>query len=101
MAGALEELTERLGTISDLGKAGALLFWDERTKMPPGGAEARADQVGTLARIGHELVTSDELAELIERAGGELADVDPDSDEARLVRVARRDCGKARRVPTD
>jgi carboxypeptidase Taq len=101
MGAALEELMERLGTISDLGKAGALLFWDERTKMPVGGAEARADQLGTLARIGHERLISDELAALIERAGDELADADPDSDEARLVRVARRDCRKARRVPAD
>ena len=100
-AAALEELRERLGTISDLAKAGALLFWDERTKMPPGGAGARADQVATLARLGHELLIADELAGLIERAGDELVDADPDSDEARLVRVARRDTGKARRVPTD
>ena len=97
----LEELRQRLGRISDLAKAGALLFWDERTKMPPGGAEARAEQVATLARLGHELLISDELAGLIERAGDELAGADPDSDEARLVKVARRETGKARRVPSD
>jgi len=100
MAVAIEELRERLGTISDLAKAGALLFWDERTKMPPAGAGARADQVATLARLGHELLTADELATLIERAGDEL-DAGPDSDDARLVRVARRDAAKARRVPSE
>ena len=97
----MEELSERLATISDLGRAGVLLFWDERTKMPPGGAANRAEQLATLARLGHELLVSDELAELIGRAAGEVGDESYESDAASVVRVARRDGEKARRVPAE
>ncbi len=101
MPSALEDLRNRFETISDLERAGALVFWDERTKMPPGGAEPRSEMLATLARISHELVVSDELAEVVERAAAETNGADPDSDDARLVRVATRDTAKARRVPTE
>ena len=50
-----DELRRRLGEIHDLEKAAGLLSWDEETKMPPTGAEARAEQRATLNRIAHEL----------------------------------------------
>jgi carboxypeptidase Taq len=98
---ALEQVKDRLATLSDLGKAGSLLFWDERTKMPEAGAEARADQVATLARLGHELLTDDGLAELLDAAADEVSSAPAESDDVRMVRVARRDAAKARRVPAD
>ncbi len=101
MPSALDELKARLGRIADLDRAAALLAWDERTGMPPGGAQARAEQLATLAELGHELTVSDELAELIERAAGEVEGLPYESDEASLVRVARRDVERARRVPTE
>ncbi len=99
MGSKLEDLRERLAEINDLGRARALLAWDEWTQMPPAGAEVRAEQVATLARIRHELLISDELGRLIEGAGGETEDLPYDSDDASLVRVARRGWEKARRVP--
>ena len=39
MPAGLEELRFRLAEISDLGRARSLLSWDERTQMPPAGAE--------------------------------------------------------------
>jgi carboxypeptidase Taq len=101
MGSNLEELRERLAEISDLGRARALLGWDERTQMPPAGAEVRAEQVATLARIRHELLISDELGRLIEGAAAETESLPYDSDDASLVRVARRGWEKARRVPAD
>jgi len=101
VATALDQLRERLGVISDLGRAQALLAWDERTQMPPAGAEPRAEQQATLARVGHELQISDELGGLLADAEGETLNASYDSDEASLVRVARREWEKARRVPTD
>ena len=50
----MKALLEPLGEISDLGRARALLAWDERTQMPPGGAGVRAEQLATLTRIAHE-----------------------------------------------
>ena len=69
--------------------------------MPPGGAEARAEQRATLNRIAHELQIAPELGELLES----LRDVedahDHDSFEASLIRVARRDYEKQARVPAE
>jgi carboxypeptidase Taq len=97
---ALESLRARLAEISDLGRARALLAWDERTKMPPAGAEARASQLGTLARIRHERLASEETGRLLEQAATESHGKAEDSD-ACLVRVARREWEKARRVPAE
>jgi carboxypeptidase Taq len=101
VASSLDDLRERLAEINDLGRARALMGWDERTQMPPAGAEARAEQVATLARIRHQKLISDELGRLIEAAGRETEGLDYDSDDASLVRVARRGWDKSRRVPAD
>jgi carboxypeptidase Taq len=101
MPSALEELKERLATLSDLDRVGSLLFWDERTKMPPGGGPARSEQLATMAKLGPELLVSDELAEAVERAADEVDGTPPDSDDACVIRVARRETTKARRVPTE
>jgi carboxypeptidase Taq len=101
MPTALEAARKRLETIGDLSRASALLAWDERTKMPKGGGAARANQLATLARVSHELATSDELLELLESASAELEGEPDDSDDRCLVRVALRDAHKARRIPTE
>jgi carboxypeptidase Taq len=100
-AASLDELRERLAEISDLGRARALMAWDERTQMPPAGFEPRAEQLATLARIRHERLISDDLGRLIESAAAELDSAPYDSDEASLVRVALRGWEKARRVPPE
>src|SRR3954453_7892619 len=95
----LDQLRALLAEISDLGGARALLNWDEWTKMPPGGAEARGEQQATLARIGHEHLVSDQLGRLVDEAAVQTDGLPYESDEASLVRVARREWEKARRVP--
>jgi carboxypeptidase Taq len=96
-----DELLVRLGAISDLERAGALLVWDEETKMPPLGAAARAEQRATIARVAHELATAPALGELLDELRELEADSDPDSFEACVLRVARRDYERERRVPPD
>jgi carboxypeptidase Taq len=95
------ELRERLAEVHDLDRACAVLTWDERTKMPPGGAAARADQLGTLARVKHYRLAADEVGRLLDELAGYEESLPPDSTEASLIRVARRDHQKARRVPPD
>lgn len=97
----LEELRARLAEISDLGGARALLDWDQRTQMPPAGAEIRAEQLATLARIRHERLVSDGLGAALDGAAAEVEGSPYESVEASLVRVARREWEKARRVPTE
>jgi len=96
-----DELLRRLGAIHDVEKAAAVLSWDEETKMPPSGAEARAEQRATLNRIAHELQVSPELGDLLEELRPFGEEHDYDSFEASLIRVAHRDYEKAVRVPPD
>jgi carboxypeptidase Taq len=93
------ELVSRLNEISDLGKASALLSWDQQVMMPPKGAPARAEQLATVGRIAHEKFISDDLGRLLDELAG-FEEAHPyDSFEASLVRVTRRDWEKARKVP--
>jgi carboxypeptidase Taq len=96
---ALDALRDRLGELYDLGAIARLAGWDQRTMMPPAGGPSRAHQMGTLERLAHERATSDEIGEWLdelERDGAELSDVDRD-----VVRLARRDWDRARRVSGD
>jgi carboxypeptidase Taq len=97
----LEPLLAALGEVSDLGRARALLAWDERTKMPPRGAGVRAEQLATLTRLRHLRLRSDELGELLDEAAAGLDSAPRDSFAASLVRVTRREWEKARRVPAE
>lgn len=91
-------LRTRLAEVHDLSRAASLLGWDERTKMPPAGAGARADQLATLAKVRHELFCSDEVGELIAAVRAEAHEGSLGAD---LARVAGRDWDKARRVPSE
>ena len=62
--------------------------------MPADGVGGRAEQLASLARLAHEMLVSPETGELLEDAGGE-----PGSDEAALLRLARREYRRASRLP--
>ena len=94
---ALADLRGRLAELSDLAALGRLAAWDQRTMMPPEGAASRAHQLATITRLAHDLETADEV-------GAWLEDIEVDSlDEIDrdVVRVARRDWDRARRVPRE
>jgi len=95
----LGELKSRLTEINDLGRAAAVLGWDQQTYMPPGGGLARSEQLATVEKLSHQMFTSEEIGELLEDAAAETAGLDYDSDDASLIRVTRRDYDKARKVP--
>jgi carboxypeptidase Taq len=97
--GVLDEVRERVAEITDLGRARALLAWDERTQMPAAGAPARAEHIATLTRLRHERLCSDELWRLLEAARPAVAEQPYESFDASLIRVTRRIAEKARRVP--
>jgi carboxypeptidase Taq len=75
-----------------------VLGWDQQVYMPPGGAEARAEQLSTLSKIAHDMFVVDEIGVLLEDLA--KADFPYDSDEASLIRVVRRDYDKARKLPS-
>ena len=96
----LVRLKELLAEISDLRYSAALLGWDQQTYMPPGGAEARGNQLALIGRLAHERTTSSELGQLLDDLKPFAATLDPDSDDARLVKVSARAYDKAIRIST-
>ena len=97
MSEKLEQLKERLGEVEDIGRAASVLGWDQQVNMPPGGSEARGQQLATLSKIAQEKFIADEVGRLIDDLKKELDGAD--TDEAALVRVAARNYDKAKRVP--
>ena len=94
----IEKLKDILAEISDLNGAIALLEWDQQTYMPDGGAEARARQLGTLGKLAHEKSVSMELGKLLDGLRDKTDSMDPDSDNARLIKFAIRDYDRETRV---
>jgi carboxypeptidase Taq len=95
---SIDSLKERLKDVRALDSAIAIMEWDQQTFMPKGGAEARAEYVGLLSRMRHELFTQDETRTAVEKAG---EGVDPNSEQGALVRVVGRDLDLATKIPTE
>ena len=98
---AYEDLSGRLAEVSDLMSAGMVLGWDHRTMMPRNGAAARAEQLGTITRIAHDMFTAPEIGKLLDELEPWAESLDYDSTEASLIRLVRRDYDKAVRVPAE
>jgi len=100
MGDPLAALKARLADVHALGMAARLLEWDQLVMMPSTGAEGRADHIATVQRLAHELFTDDDVGALLEELAPLEGSLDPASVDASLVRVARRDWEKARRIPS-
>ncbi|HEY7967150.1 MAG TPA: carboxypeptidase M32 [Solirubrobacteraceae bacterium] len=103
-------LRERMSELADLEAICGLLDWDQETMMPPHGASARAEHFATVERLHHERLTAPEVGVWLDSLDGDALDdaaamtAEPtdaiDRDHA-LLRVTRRDRGKALRVPRE
>jgi carboxypeptidase Taq len=96
---ALERLSTRLDDLFYLTSAAAALSWEQQTYMPTGGAQTRAGQLATLARLEHEMFTAHETGALLQAAAQEVADADYGSPAASLVRVTQRDYDLRTKIP--
>lgn len=96
---AYETLKSRFHRLAALQGAQAVLHWDRATMMPEGGARARAEQQAALAMVGHEMLTSPQLADLVASAE-ETADALPEWDRANLSEM-RRLLAHANATPAD
>jgi carboxypeptidase Taq len=100
MSDVLEQLKERLIEVGDLTKVVRLLSWDQQTMMPPAGTAHRADQMSTVFRLAHERFTDPEVGRLLDELRPLEESLDPDSDDAALIRLTRREYEKAVKVPS-
>jgi len=95
----LNQLKGKLLQLADLNYTQAVLGWDMQVNMPPGGAEDRGELLATLGLIVHERFVTDENARLLEDLRSYSDQLDPDSDDARLIKVTQRMYDKATRTP--
>ncbi|WP_250124181.1 carboxypeptidase M32 [Chroococcidiopsis sp. CCMEE 29] len=95
----LVELKARLTEINDVESAASLLYWDQATYMPPGGAAARGRQMGTLHQIAHTKFIDPAIGQLLEDLRPYEASLPYDSDEASLIRITRHDYERAVKIP--
>lgn len=98
---SVQQLKAHLAAISDLRSAAAVLRWDQETYMPPGGSAGRADQLATLSHLAHDLFVSPRTRDLLTAAEAVLDSLDPESDEAGLIRMMRRDYDRLSKLPTE
>ena len=97
----LDQLKSILAIISDLYGATALLSWDQQCYMPPGGVVGRGNQLGTLNSLAHSKFVSDEVGLLLEELKPYAETLDPESDDACLIKVTDRDYQKSINVPSE
>ncbi len=94
-------LRELVGEVVDIQHTAALLDWDQQTMMPPGGVDERAHQTATMHRLAHDKFTAPAMRDALEAAREAVKDVDPDSDDARLIWKVGRDFEKEIRVTSE
>ena len=95
----LEQFKHRMMEITDLGRAEALLGWDQQTYMPRGGAEDRGNVLETVAGLSHRMFTSADMGEMLAELVPYAENLDPDSDDACLIKRTAHDYEKMTRVP--
>ena len=99
MQAKFQALRDRLHEIDDIRSAAAVLYWDQSTYMPSGGATARARQMATLTRLAHEKSVDPAIGDLLDELRPYEETLPYDSDERSLLRVARRDYDRTVKVP--
>ncbi len=95
---AYQELESLFHRHANLRTATAVLQWDMAVMMPLGGAEVRAEQLAVLGRTCHDLITTPEIADRLDEAGG---DVELDPWHVANLREMRRQWLHAVAVPGD
>ena len=95
----IKQLRTYLGEVMDLAATAALLGWDQQTYMPSGSNQGRAMQLATINRLTHEKFTSDELGRALEELKSGVEDLDPNSDDARLIIQVAKEFDKQLKVP--
>lgn len=95
---ALATLVARLKRANTLASVVSLLQWDEQVNLPPASGERRASQLALMAELTHRAASDPEIGLLLERL--EQAPAPAGSDEAVIVRHARRDFDRVSKLPS-
>ena len=94
---AYAELERRFARIAKIEAAMSVLHWDQSVMMPPGGAEARGEQIAVLRGLAHEQLADPQTGTLLDQAGEDALDVWQSAN----LREMRRRYVHATAVPGD
>ena len=92
-----EQLKERFQKLAKISHAVTFLQWDQLVMMPPGGNESRSAAIAELSTLYHELLTTEEIADLLDEAASETVN----DDLTRSLHEMRREHRQATCIPTD
>jgi carboxypeptidase Taq len=101
MQNKIDELKKMMAEVIHLQNVLELLSWDQQVNMAPGGTDDRGAQMAIVNRTAHLKFTSDEVGKLLVDLQPYMANLDPDSDEARLIKVTTHKYKLATKVPAD
>lgn len=62
-----QKYVEHAQKLKDINAAVAMLHWDMETYMPEGGAAVKSRQIGTLSSVLHEMATSSEYEQILNK----------------------------------
>jgi carboxypeptidase Taq len=96
---AYSDLIRRFKEYSLVSSCNGVLAWDQRTYMPSKAAALRGDQMATLARIGHEMLTAPKLGKLLDEIEASDLRKPSTSPAAVNVREIRRLHDRAVKLP--
>jgi carboxypeptidase Taq len=99
MMNDFQQLSQRVREIESLKSILKLLQWDQNVYMPLAAEASRAQQLSSLGQIIHSLSTDSALGSMLNKLEAYESNLPPDSDEARLIRVARHDYERALHLP--
>jgi carboxypeptidase Taq len=90
-----DTLLDHVSRVTYLRGAAGILNWDQQVTMPEGGAPARAKQSAAVSGVAHDLLTDDEVGELLDACEDRALD----DEQAAVVREVRREYDREASVP--
>jgi carboxypeptidase Taq len=97
----INELVQKLNTISDLESIASLAHWDQQTILPVGANEVRGYQMATIQGIVHEYWTAPRLGELLKELGDVVEDATFTDADRGLVSWTQHAYERATKLPRD
>ncbi|MCL6525164.1 MAG: carboxypeptidase M32 [Thermoflavifilum sp.] len=91
------QYVNRMRALANVKNAMAVLQWDQETYLPPKGAQARGQQLTTLAELAHHMATSSALGRLLQSL---LDSSDLPETARRNVELSWEDYQKMKKYPT-
>ncbi len=105
MSRNLDILIRELRVITQLRSVAAVLSWDQETYMPPGSAQARADQISLIMSMSHARFISTDfrrsLGTLVDLPTGKVSEDNLAPEEVRLLEMTWRDWRRAIALPVE